>query len=389
MSSFSRVTSPGMRIARPGPGNGWRPTKCFGQPQLAAQRAHLVLEQLAQRLDQLHVHPLRQAADVVVRLDRHRRAAGERHALDHVGIERALRQELGAAELLGLLVEHVDEQSRRWSCAWPRGRDAGERVEETLARVDDAPAGCCSGRGTARRPPRPRRSRIRPWSTKMQVSWSPIASWISTAATARVDAAGEPADHPALADLRRGSGDRSLDGNAAMVQSPGRPAILRTKLPSSCAPSRRVRRPRGGTARRRAGALSSAIAAKGALSMTPTTSKPGGSCVTRSPWLIHTVSVSPFFQKPSNSGVSAVDLELGAAELAMVPAFDPAAELRHHGLLAVADAEHGHPGLEHPIGRPRRAEFGDAGRPAGEDHRPRLAGARAPPSALLNGTISE
>jgi hypothetical protein len=32
----------------------------------------------------------------------------------------------------------------------------------------------------------------------------------------------------------------------------------------------------------------------------------GGSCVTRSPWLIHTVSRSPFFQKPSNSGVSAV-----------------------------------------------------------------------------------
>jgi hypothetical protein len=26
-------------------------------------------------------------------------------------------------------------------------------------------------------------SRKRPWSTKTQVSWSPIASWISTAAT--------------------------------------------------------------------------------------------------------------------------------------------------------------------------------------------------------------
>ena len=41
----------------------------LGHAQLAAQRAHLVLEQLAQRLDQLHAHPLRQAADIVVRLD--------------------------------------------------------------------------------------------------------------------------------------------------------------------------------------------------------------------------------------------------------------------------------------------------------------------------------
>ena len=47
----------------------------LGQAELAAERAHLVLEQLAQRLDQLHVHALRQAADIVVRLDRHRRAA--------------------------------------------------------------------------------------------------------------------------------------------------------------------------------------------------------------------------------------------------------------------------------------------------------------------------
>jgi hypothetical protein len=76
MSSFSRVISPGQRIARPGPGtDGGR--RRLGQAELAAEHAHLVLEQLAQRLDQLHVHALGQAADIVVRLDRHRRAAGE------------------------------------------------------------------------------------------------------------------------------------------------------------------------------------------------------------------------------------------------------------------------------------------------------------------------
>ena len=61
------------------------------------------------------LHALGQAADVVVALDRRRGTAGERHALDHVGIERALRQELdrslavgGDAARLGL--ERIDEE---------------------------------------------------------------------------------------------------------------------------------------------------------------------------------------------------------------------------------------------------------------------------------------
>ena len=44
-------------------------------------------------------------------------------------------------------------------------------------------------------------------STKTQVSWSPMASWISTAATDGVDAAGEAADHLAPADLGADLGD--------------------------------------------------------------------------------------------------------------------------------------------------------------------------------------
>jgi hypothetical protein len=100
--------SPGMRMARPGPGNGWRPTKAGAGP---TQRpaAHLVLEQFAQRLDQLQLHEVGQSADIVVALDRRRGAAAGRDALDHVGIERALGQEVGAVDLLGFAVEHVDE----------------------------------------------------------------------------------------------------------------------------------------------------------------------------------------------------------------------------------------------------------------------------------------
>ena len=116
--------------------------KCLRQPQLAAQRAHLVLEQLAQRLDQLQVHALGQAADVVVRLDRHRRPAGERHALDHVGVERALRQELGAAQLLGLRVEHVDEQRADGLALGLGVGHAGQRREEARRSRPHAPAEC-------------------------------------------------------------------------------------------------------------------------------------------------------------------------------------------------------------------------------------------------------
>src|ERR1700738_4549196 len=49
----------------------------LGEAELAAEHADFVLEQLAQGLDELHVHPLWQASNIVVRLDGHRRPAGE------------------------------------------------------------------------------------------------------------------------------------------------------------------------------------------------------------------------------------------------------------------------------------------------------------------------
>ena len=107
---MSRVTPPGQRIARPGPGNGCRPMKTVRQTQFVAKRPHLVLEQFAQRLDKLHVHAIRQTADIVVRLDGGGRASGKRHALDHVGVQCALGEEISATELLGLAFKQLDEQ---------------------------------------------------------------------------------------------------------------------------------------------------------------------------------------------------------------------------------------------------------------------------------------
>ena len=111
MSSFSLRDRAGNADGQARPRERMAADESFRQAELAAERPHLVLEQFAQRLDQLHLHALGQAADIVMRLDGDRRPAGERHALDHVGIERALREEIGAADLLRLGVEHVDEQS--------------------------------------------------------------------------------------------------------------------------------------------------------------------------------------------------------------------------------------------------------------------------------------
>ena len=69
-----------------------------------------------------------------MRLDGHRRPAGERHALDHVGIERALGQELGAAELLRLRLEHVDEQLADGLALGFRIGDAFQRAQEHVLR---------------------------------------------------------------------------------------------------------------------------------------------------------------------------------------------------------------------------------------------------------------
>ena len=55
---------------QPGSGKRLAIDDLGGQAELAADLAHLVLEQLAQRLDQLQAHPLRQSADIVMALDR-------------------------------------------------------------------------------------------------------------------------------------------------------------------------------------------------------------------------------------------------------------------------------------------------------------------------------
>src|SRR5690606_7192163 len=76
--------------------------------EFLAKQADFVLEQFTQRFDQLHVHAFRQAANIMVRLDRHRWPTREGNTFDHVRIERPLHEEIRASKLLGFFLEHFD-----------------------------------------------------------------------------------------------------------------------------------------------------------------------------------------------------------------------------------------------------------------------------------------
>ena len=64
-----------------------------------------------------------------------------------------------------------------------------------------------------------------------------------------------------------------------------------------------------------------------------------------------------------------LDVEKRGTELPVVGRLDFAAELRAHGLLAVADTEHRNARLEHALRSLRRRRFGHRCRPAGQDDR--------------------
>lgn len=112
------------------------------QAELLADHPDLVLEQLAQRLDELELQVLGEAAHVVVGLDV--RGAGAAAGLDHVRVERALDQErdvlalgcLGDDLRLGLL-EDADELAPDDLPLLLGVRDALERGEEALLGVHD------------------------------------------------------------------------------------------------------------------------------------------------------------------------------------------------------------------------------------------------------------
>mmetsp|Transcript_21834 Transcript_21834/g.62206 ORF Transcript_21834/g.62206 Transcript_21834/m.62206 type:complete len:212 (-) Transcript_21834:716-1351(-) len=107
--------------------------------QRDAELSHFVLEQLAQRFDQLELHGVRQPADVVVRLDR-RRWTLVRNRLDDVRVERALEKVLAISvqlllDLVGLLLEHLNEGVADDFALPFRLRDTLQLVQEPIGSI--------------------------------------------------------------------------------------------------------------------------------------------------------------------------------------------------------------------------------------------------------------
>src|SRR5215470_12240842 len=73
-------------------------------------------------------------------------------------------------------------------------------------------------------------------------------------------------------------------------------------------------------------------------------------------------------QSPRQPAIFRTKLRLGAAELAVMPALDGAAELVRHDLLAVADAQYRHARLVDRHRRQRRVLLVHRGRPSRQDH---------------------
>ena len=115
-------------------GEGLTPDKAFGQAELNAELAHLILEETAQGLDDLlEIHMVGKPANVVVALDDDALAADA--GFHHVGVDGALREEIDAAELFGLRFKDADELLADDLALALRLGDAGELGEKTLLRV--------------------------------------------------------------------------------------------------------------------------------------------------------------------------------------------------------------------------------------------------------------
>ena len=112
------------------------PHKRLGQSQLAPQFAHFILEELTQWLDQVHIHAFGQSANIMVALDRDAWPAGEADTFDHIGVERALREEIGAADLFGLGFEQVNKSAADEFALFLRISDTRQPGKEGLLRID-------------------------------------------------------------------------------------------------------------------------------------------------------------------------------------------------------------------------------------------------------------
>ena len=116
-------------------GEGLAPDQCLGEAQLRSERANFVLEQVAQGFDELELQVVGQAADVVVALD-DSGGAVDAAALDDVGVDGSLGEEVGVGDAGGLALEDTDEAFANDAALGFRIGEAAEGGKEIGGGVD-------------------------------------------------------------------------------------------------------------------------------------------------------------------------------------------------------------------------------------------------------------
>ena len=344
------------------------------QAERDAELAHFVLEELSQRLEQLEMQRFRQPAHVVVRLDRMRFLRLGSGRFDHVGIDRSLREPSGAGDFLRLGLEDVHELAPDDLALLLRVGHAGERSQERVARVHAVDLDA--------EMPRERVHDLIGFAQSQQARIDEDAGeFVADRAMDErrgdrgIDAARQPENHRIGVDFRANPGDRltgvtrhcPVAGTAADILDEARKNRLAlermrdlgVELHAIEAPRfihhRRDRRRGVGRHDREARRQSSDFVA-----------------------VTH-----PDIEQPVSFGVGAI-LDAGekaavalrthfrVTELANLPAFHAAAQLRRHRLHAVTDAQHRNARIPRRVRRARRIAFGHAlGPPRQDDPRGR------------------
>ncbi len=348
-----------------GAGERVPPDHPLGEAELLADAAHLVLEQRTERLDELHPHVGRKAADVVVRLDL-RRDADVAAGLDHVGVEGSLHEEADVTELPRLVLEDTNEllpddpplllglgdprQAREEADA---GVDVDERhVEVRPERLDDLLGLVLAQQAVVD-------EHARELVADRLVD--------EERRDRRVDAAREPADHLLGADLRADALDLVLDHRRGRPRGRGPGDVVEERLEHSLPlgrvhdlrvelhavePVLRVleRRDRRGVGRR--GHACSGRRGRDRVAVA------------------HPHELLP--RQVVEQGPGLVERDLRLAELRHVVRLHRAAEFESHELHPVADAERGDAELEDLRVGMGRALRVDGGGSAGEHERDRV-----------------
>src|SRR4029453_16612272 len=127
--------SPGTRIARPGPGNGWRRIMVSGRPSSRPKARTSSLNSSRSGSTSFSFMRSGRPPTLWWLLMVTEGAPGKETLSLTSGVEGALRQEIGAADLVRFLVEHVDEQAADDLALLLGIGDALELAQEQIAGV--------------------------------------------------------------------------------------------------------------------------------------------------------------------------------------------------------------------------------------------------------------